>query len=79
MDQTFYCKRREMPVAKDTSDCWGCPMKTYPTNCEQYIHWYRILQDENKGKIPGLSFDPDDQFWSSRPRVTEPDKPDITE
>ena len=30
-----------MPVAADLSDCKGCPLRVFPTDCQQYKERYR--------------------------------------
>jgi hypothetical protein len=72
MDQTFFCTRREMPVMKDTTDCWGCPMKTYPSPCAQYAKWKAIAL-QGGDLVPALLKEP------SVPGLTEPSRSRITE
>lgn len=70
---TFYCERREMPVMKDTTDCWGCPMKTYPSACLQYKHWHAVVK---RGE---LGYDPDPLIEPASVVLTEPARPLVTE
>ena len=73
MDVTFYCERREMPVLKDTTDCWGCTLKNYPSPCQQYIAAYKAMKAGQLGYIPGIYQD------DVGPTILEPAKPRITE
>jgi hypothetical protein len=45
----FHCSRRDMLVAKDTSDCQGCPLRVYPTPCDQYKEYAARKKREAMG------------------------------
>jgi hypothetical protein len=65
-DPYFHCDRRDMLVAKDTTDCIPCPMRKYPTDCPQYAHWYKEMKMGKLGYTPEIYID-------------TVDKPDVTE
>ncbi len=65
-DPLFHCNRRNMPVSKDCTDCVGCPLKTYPSPCEQFTHYYNLVKRGKLGYVPDIFAD-----------ITLP--PDITE
>jgi hypothetical protein len=62
----FHCERREMLIAKDTTDCLGCPLKLFPTPCPQFRHWNLQLERGRLGYTP--------EIFDGRPRGS-----DITE
>ncbi len=56
-DNTFFCNRREMLVAKDTTDCISCPMRTYPSPCTQYKEYFQLMKAGKLGYIPAIYAD----------------------
>jgi hypothetical protein len=45
----FFCERRSMPVAKDTTDCLGCPLRFWPTPCQQYDYFSKLAKQQSLG------------------------------
>ena len=50
----FLCDRREMPVARDTTDCIGCPFRNYPSPCKQFEQYYRAARSGALGYVPEI-------------------------
>ena len=60
----FHCTRRDMLVAKDLSDCIGCPLRTLtisgePALCGQYEEYARIKLRTKLGLPPMATQDID--------------------
>ncbi len=56
-DICFHCERRDMPVARDCSDCQGCPMRLYPSPCPQFAQYYAEVKAGRLGYIPSIYTD----------------------
>ena len=56
-DPLFHCNRRDMPVAKDCSDCAGCPLRLYPSPCEQFAYYFQEMKKGKLGYTPSIYSD----------------------
>lgn len=57
IDLYFKCERRDMLVAKDTTDCTGCGMRQYPTPCKQFAEWHQKMKRGELGYQPEIFLD----------------------
>lgn len=74
LSTVFFCKRREMPVATDTTDCKGCGMREYPSPCPQFAEYHRKMKQGELGYTPEIYRDAPPPIFDGPMR-----RPDITE